>query len=113
MYLQLNGVSYGNNSEVNIIDIGSDQHSLQCVTNNTYCCERIEWRVGEWFFPNMSVVRRKGDGGSFYRDRDQSVVRLHRRHNVMMPNGSFCCEIPDANNEIQSICIEVILPESK
>ena len=51
------------------------------------------------------MVRIQGEGGSFYRSRGQSVVRLHRRHNTMMPTGLFCCEIPDTSDVTQRVCI--------
>ena len=68
--------------------------------------------MGEWYYPNnMSAVRTEGGGGSFYRDRGPSVVRLHRRRDVMMPIGQFCCEVPDANGMNQSICVTVVPSE--
>ena len=105
IYFQLNGVNYTNNSEVNITNIGStDEESLLCITDNTGCCGRI---IGEWYFPNRSTVRTEGEGGSFYKNRGPHVVRLHRRHNVMMPTGLFCCEVPDAEKVTQRVCITV------
>ena len=106
VYFQLNGVNYSNNSIVSIADIGEGNNdSLLCFTNNIYCCGSS--RKGGWYFPNMSIVRTKGEDGNFYRDRDLSVVRLHRRHNATMPTGPFCCEIPDANYVTRRICITV------
>ena len=65
--------------------------------------------MGEWYYPNnMSAVRTEGEGGSFYRDRGPSVVRLHRRYNITMPTGEFCCEVLDANEVDQRICITVV-----
>ena len=63
--------------------------------------------VGEWYFPNNERVGTAGEGESFYRDRDEGVVRLNRRYDAMMPTGSFCCTIPDANNVIQRICVMI------
>ena len=107
VYFQLSGVNYNNNSIVSITDIGEgNSDSLLCFTNNINCCESL--RRGEWYFPNnMSEVRTEGEGYSFYRDRGQSVVRLHRRHNATIPTGPFCCEIPDANYATQRVCITV------
>ena len=113
IYFQLREVNYNNNSEVSITDIGIDENSLQCVTDNTYCCGNVDWRMGDWFFPNTSMIKIEGKGESFYRDRVQSRVRLHRRHNATMPTGSFCCEIPDTSNVTQEICIMVGYFESK
>lgn len=78
------------------------------MTNKSDCCRSpYGATAGEWYFPDNMPVGIEGHGGSFYRDRGQRVVRLHRRHNVMMPTGSFCCEIPDANDVSQRICIMV------
>ena len=64
--------------------------------------------TGEWYFPdNGSTVEINGGGGSFYRDRGPGVVRLHRRHDTMMPTGQFCCELPDSNETTQRTCIIV------
>ena len=52
----------------------------------------------EWYYPNnMSMVRVEGEGGSFFRNRGPSVVRLHRRYDAMLPTGQFCCEVTDVN----------------
>ena len=96
-----------------ITDIGEDDASVLCMTNKSDCCRRGDGGatrgVGEWYFPDGSVVgiEDEGRGGSFYRDRSLSVVRLHRRNNVLMPTGSFCCEVPDTNNVNQRLCIMV------
>ena len=104
IYFHLNGVNYSNNSEVAITDIGSgDEESLLCITDNPNCC--YSGRIGEWYYPNTSKVKTNGDGDSFYRNRGQSVVRLHRRHNVVMPTGEFYCEIPDDNGVDQRIYV--------
>ena len=58
--------------------------------------------MGEWYYPNnMSTVRTQGEGGSFFRNRGQSVIHLHRRHNATMPTGLFYCEVPDENGDNQ------------
>ena len=78
------------------------------MTDNVGCCKgAFRGGTGEWYFPNNERVGTMGDGGSFYRNRDIGVVRLNRRYDAMMPTGSFCCEIPDANNVTQRICIMV------
>ena len=72
------------------------------------CCRgAVSGGVGEWYFPNNMTVGTIGGGGSFYRNRAERVVRLSRRYDAMMPTGSFCCTIPDANNVIQRICVMI------
>ena len=110
IYFQLNEVNYSNNSDLEIVitDIGSsDEESLLCFTDNPNCCDG-ENRMGQWYLPDMTEVRTEGTGDSFYRDRGPSVVRLHRRHNVMMPTGEFCCEVSDVNGKIQRACIMIV-----
>ena len=46
-------------------------------------------------------------GGSIYRNRGPSVVRLNRRNNAMMPTGVFRCEIPDASGTNQNVYVGV------
>ena len=77
------------------------------MTDRVGCCKGTYGGVGEWYFPNNERVGTTGEGESFYRNRDVGVVRLNRRHNAMMPTGSFCCEIPDVNNVTRRICIMV------
>ena len=89
-----------------ISDIGVKNNSLLCLTNNTQCCRSSdtppgEGGVGEWYFPNNgSAVGVGGAGGSMYRNRGPSMVRLHRRNSAMMPTGVFHCEIPGASGTI-------------
>ena len=98
----------GNNALISITDIGENNAAVLCMTDKTDCC-RSPYGVtaGNWYFPNNDVVGNQLGGGSFYRDRADRVVRLHRRDNVMMPTGLFCCEIPDANGMNQRMCIMV------
>ena len=113
VYIQFNGERLSNNSVVLITDIGESNASVLCVTNKTDCCRYDDGgAVGEWYFPDRTNVDIEGNGGSFYRNRDQRVVRLHRRHNAMMPTGPFCCEVPDANNMNQRLCIIVSVAET-
>lgn len=79
------------------------------MTDKEGCCVDPPGRAGQWFFPNNERVETMGhsSNGSFYRDRDQGVVRLNRRYDATMPTGLFCCEIPDRNGEMQRLCIMV------
>ena len=110
----LGGRLYGNNSIVTLSNIGVGSGSLHCLTSNVQCCRSSdtppgEGGVGEWHFPNGngSTVGFQGAGGSIYRDRGPSVVRLHRRNSAMMPTGVFRCEIPDASMNSQDIYVGV------
>ena len=49
--------------------------------------------MGQWYYPDGSQVGVMDASGNYYRNRGQSVVRLHRRNGAMSPTGVFCCEI--------------------
>jgi hypothetical protein len=101
--LVFGGRSYRSHSIVNLNMI--DENILKCHTDKTDCC-RFEpsGGIGEWQFPNGSVVRKNSDGDDFYRDRGSGVVNLNWRQNARIPPGLFCCEIPDPD---QNACIGV------
>ena len=125
----LNGTIYQNNSLVALEDIGEDGDALLCVTNNTMCCGRAQVPhgriLGEWFYPNGTKVpnrlinilyhsRLVNDRyfidrqviiWEFYRNRGQSVVRLHRRRGGVP--GIYHCVIPDTAGVNQTIYIGV------
>jgi hypothetical protein len=82
----------------------ADENILKCHTDKMGCCKPASGGIGEWQFPNGSVVRRNGDGDEFYRDRGFGVVNLNWRQNARIPTGVFCCEIP---NPDQKACIGV------
>ena len=107
----LGGSLYGNNSIVTISDIEDGSESLHCLTNRGDCCRGSDTGgdgVGEWYFPgNGSTVGTSNGGGSIYRNRGPSVVRLNRRNDAMMPTGVFRCEIPDASGTDQNIYVGV------
>ena len=93
---------YGNNSIVSLSEIGEGRDALLCITSEADCCRytnNIPLSMREWYFPNGSSVKKGLDGHSFYRDRDPSIVRLNRRHNVTSPNGIFQCIIPSSIRE--------------
>ena len=97
----LNGSWLANNSIVTFGDIGEDNCALLCYTNLSQCCNisNSGFRVGEWYFPNKTTVKTKGeDNKDFYRNRGTRVVRLNRRNNAMTPTGIFCCVIPGSSH---------------
>ena len=107
---------YGNNSIVSLRDIGEGRRALLCITSETGCCRKTDNNniniplMREWYFPNGSSVRIKGDGHSFYRDRGPNIVRLNRRHDVTSLNGIFQCTIPSSitqSNQIMTSTIHI------
>ena len=125
VWFSLRGTTYQNNSLVALEDIGVGDNALLCVTNNTACCGRPQVPggdiLGDWFYPNGTRVPNSlisiGPIGSryiryrqvtmweFYRNRGQSVVRLHRRRGGVP--GIYRCVIPDTAGVNQTIYIEV------
>lgn len=112
VYLSLKGVVYANNSVIVITEIGESDHdtavngALQCVTDRRPCCFTGPYRVGEWFFPNRSIVSVRSFLSSFYRSRsDDGVINLNRVNaNITSPVGQFCCQVPDSANVLQTLC---------
>ncbi len=73
--------------------------SLVCVTSNvnTQCCRRRDGgNVGEWHFPDGSIVPRNGRAptGDFTRTAQNQQLRLNHRNNAVTPTGAFECRVP-------------------
>ena len=104
---------YANNSNIFITDIGEgDCGALLCYTDLTECCADSDTPVGvgalgQWVYPNGSVVGTESDGQDFYINRGPSVVRLNRRRNATSTTGLFCCEVPDAAATNTRTCINI------
>ena len=121
LFFTLNGIVYLPGDTVLITDIGEvglegagfgradPGRSLVCATRNinTQCCRRRDSYpsyssgIGEWHFPNESVV----SSGSYYiyifrnfdfaRRAFTREVRLERRNNAISPTGKYECRVPD------------------
>ena len=91
-----------------------DAGALLCTTDRTACCTGTS-RAGEWFYPDGRMVPILVDGQPYYRNRGSSLIRLNRRPNQglsVMYTGIYCCEIPDQNNVMQTLCVGAYLTES-
>ena len=90
-------------------DIGEGNDALFCMTNFNACCQasytETGFALGNWYFPNRSVVPSSGKQWDFHRDRGQMVVRLNRRRGG--EDGIYRCVIPDSLNVLQTIYIGV------
>ena len=110
VWFSLNGTTYQNNSCVALEDIGENDTALLCMTNLTACC-RAPYTgenghgIGNWYFPNGTVVPSNGTLEDFHRTRNQNVVLLNRRRGE--EEGIYRCEIPDSMNVTQTIYIGV------
>ena len=111
LYLELNGQTLSSGSRISITDIGvanpnnllDTASALVCVTSevNTQCCRRRDGgNVGEWYFPDGSIVPRSRNSrnGDFTRSGFTHQVRLNRKSDAMAPLGTYTCRVPDAGN---------------
>ena len=105
----MNGAIIPNHGFTLLNSIRESSNSLLCVTDNTACCARdqVPGRgiLGDWYYPNGTLVPNNADGLDFYRNRGPSVVRLNRRRGGM--TGIYYCEIPDTTGVDQTMYIGV------
>ena len=116
VYLTFKGVVYPNNSLMPVKEIGhgygeghESENSVKCITDRKPCCAGLPFRVGRWYFPDGSEVPPPGAGRHFYRLRsDSGFVYLNRLNSdVTHPVGQFCCAVPDATDDIQTLCVNI------
>ena len=105
LYFTLNGLVHLPEDTVLITAIGVSgtdaDSSLVCVTSNVNmdCCRGIDGgSVGEWHFPNGTMVPRNSAAPSanFTRSGSNHEVRLNRRNGAMSPTGIYECRVPDS-----------------
>ena len=117
VHLALRNQFISNNTQVNIRSIGlssdSPNGALQCITDKNPCCFSSPHRRGEWYLPNRMLVlyqasqlnvgfyRSRGDNGRVY------LNRLTSNNITQSPNGRFCCEVPDATDTNQILCVVI------
>ena len=103
----LRGRTYINNDTVLITDIGEeDTAALLCVTDSTECCGSPS-PVGEFYYPDGSMVTVRASGDSLYRNRGDGFIRLNRRNDALSPLGKYRCNIPDSNGVTQNIYVNI------
>ncbi len=108
--IELNGVTYGNNSIIQLSEIGDGlTGSLKCTTDSTTCCRGNDNPVGggkgEWYYPDNSPVPSPANRGNdgFYRTRGDGEIRLNRVSSNV-PSGKYCCHLPNENGDTEIIC---------
>ncbi len=97
-----------NNTEVLITDIGDDvgRPPLTCHTDLTTCCKNSDNNgngpLGQWTYPDGSVVLNNGGRQQFYINRNApQLIRLNRRvTNPLTPTGSYCCTVPTTGGDM-------------
>lgn len=63
--------------------------------------------MGEWHFPNGSIVRRNryNSNGDFSRSGYAQQARLNRRNDVVEPTGTFTCRVL---REVEEGCEDIM-----
>jgi len=102
--LTLNGVSYNNNSIVNIMEIGTGSAALLCTTTLPKCCHSITGRGNGWFFPNGREVMRDEEL-PYYRTRAYPTGKLLLHRSTGTTTGIF--RIPDVSGDIRSLYVGI------
>ena len=75
---------------------------------NRACCRKKDGgNVGEWYYPNGTIVNRLSNSptDSFARVGHEQQVRLVCSSNVTGRLGLFRCEVPDEQGSIESASI--------
>ena len=110
------GVNLSNHSYVNLTLVGNDitdsGNTVRCHTDLDTCC-RIGWgpHLGDWYFPDGSVLAAGGGGGDIYKLRDVQVVHLRRRNSATSPSGIYRCDIETdavSDNDTDTITGETV-----
>ena len=101
-------MAYSNNSVVTITDIGEGNISLYCISERSECCNSSDGEErGDWFLPGQDSAVKGTLSADFSRRREPRAVLLGRRNNAVVPIGLYRCEVPDADDTIQSLYIGV------
>ena len=127
LYFTLDDIVYHPGEAVIITDIGRTAiidnagTSLVCVTSNvnTECCRGSDGpggsggRVGEWYFPNGTIVPRQSEDPSadFTRTGSTNQVRLNRRRSAVSPTGIYECRVPDSANASVIVTAQITVGE--
>ena len=113
----MKGKVYANNSIIPIAEIGETDTSagtiqnngLQCITDKMPCC--MGTSLGEWIYHDTNrKVPVQDIATNFYVDRglNNGAVNLnHLNNNITSLTGLFCCMVPDADDNIQTLCVDI------
>ena len=116
----LKGQRHFENELVAVEDIGEHDSALLCLTTNPACCSRqftaSNRGIGEWYYPNDTLVPIQATDTTAYRNRWKGTVRLNKRQE-RLPSGPrlqgiFTCEIPDNKGGTRNLTIG-IFPRNK
>ena len=125
LYFTLRDKTYHSGDTVLLKDIGTVDgtrpsqlgRALVCITTNinTQCCRtRDGGNLGEWFFPNGTMVPRGNNhrGSAFTRRGSTQQVRLiHRLRDARGPLGEYQCRVPDSSGVLHTASVHIQLGE--
>ena len=115
--LSLKGADIANDGYVDVDDIGTgnDSNALLCHTDKTDCCKSPYMIMGNWYFPNGTVVEGlsaiiksgRNTNNSLARNRgSNSVVHLYS-YGSPTDRGHFYCVVPNAAGDNQTIYVNL------
>ena len=107
LFFILKGVRHENNTAISVDELGQDDDALMAITPNPDCCRGLI-RLGEFYYPDGSMVPINSAGQSLYRNRDNQLIRLHRRdqtNSASIPRGEYRAELPDACGDKASLYV--------
>ena len=113
----LGDMTYQNGESIPITDFGDGStpnlDPLQCLTDNvnTACCRDMDGaNIGEWHFPNGTIIVRKSgnDNAPFTRNGGAQTVFLNRRSYILGPTGPYECRVPDSEGIVHTSIIYLI-----
>ena len=109
VYISHDGEFIEPDSNILITNIGTaPPQQLVCTSDRMPCCHTPQY--GEWKFPNGNQVVHITEGAvAFSRNRDNvGNINLFRvSSDVMSPTGRFCCEVEDAIDMNQTVCVNL------
>ena len=113
VYLSLSSTNFLSGlSAIHLSSMGEGHDSsLVCHTDLASCCQQldsgVEGGLGEWHYPDGSVVgsSRKGDGLYVSRDR-MSISLNYRGDGTNIPGGVYCCFVPTTEGVLH-YCIKI------
>ena len=87
--------------------LGEYDDALVCHTTFKNCCRVSSGgnNLGNWIYPDGSLVSARNARNSLYRNKNSGVVNLHRIQNLTSVSGIFTCEIPISDSIIVSLHI--------
>ena len=109
VFLSIRGDFIANMSNISINMIGEKpDDALQCSTDLYQFLSDSQslMEIGQWYFPDKSAIPETS--GDIYIRREEGVVGLYRRNDVLMPTGMFRCQIPDFTQTSQNLYINLV-----